>query len=212
MSDTPKSDNLTWHFGRVTRQQRHRLLGQRGVTLWLTGLSGSGKSTLSRALEEALVQRGTLAYVLDGDNVRQGLNRDLGFSPDDRTENIRRIGEIARLFTDAGVVCVTAFISPYREDRQSARSLQHEGDFLEVFVSCALEVCEERDPKGLYRRARAGEIANFTGIDAPYEEPEAPEIVVHTDKHSVEECVNQILTWLTEREYLTIPNQNTLID
>jgi adenylylsulfate kinase len=202
VEERPKAENLTWHAGSVTRQQRAAVLGQRGVTLWLTGLSGSGKSTLSRALEEALVRRGFLAYVLDGDNVRQGLNRDLGFSPDDRTENIRRIGEVARLMTDAGVICISAFISPYVEDRRRAREMQPEGDFLEVYVRCALEVCEARDPKGLYRRARAGEIANFTGIDAPYEAPDAPEIEVRTDLHPLSECVEQVMAWLTAHNYL----------
>lgn len=201
-TNRPKSKNLTWHSGNVTRDQRHRLLGQRGVTLWLTGLSGSGKSTLARALEESLVRRGVLAYVLDGDNVRQGLNRDLGFAPEDRTENIRRIGEVARLFTDSGVVCISAFISPYISDRQHARELQHSGDFLEVFVNCSLEVCEARDPKGLYRRARSGEIENFTGISAPYEAPLNPEIEVRTDQSTVEECVAQVIGYLTARNYL----------
>ena len=206
MNDTPppgpKAQNLTWHHGHVTQDERARRWNHRGVTIWLTGLSGSGKSTVARALEASLVSRDVRAYVLDGDNLRHGLNRDLGFSPQDRTENIRRVGEVARLFTDAGVVCITAFISPYRADRAQARVLQQEGDFLEVYVNTPLEVCEARDPKGLYRRARAGEIANFTGISAPYEHPESPEIELRTDLHSLEECVAQIVTHLAEKGYI----------
>jgi adenylylsulfate kinase len=203
MSDDPRSRNLTWHAGRVTREARAQRLGHQGAVLWLTGLSGSGKSTLSRALEEALLARGALAYVLDGDNLRHGLNRDLGFSEADRTENIRRVGEVARLMVDAGLICVTAFISPYRADRAQARALiGSEAPFFEVYVKTPLEVCEQRDPKQLYRKARAGEIKNFTGLDAPYEEPENPELVVETHLHPLETCVAQVLAALEARGIL----------
>ncbi len=208
MNDTPpkgpKAQNLTWHDGHITRADRAERLQHRGVTLWFTGLSGSGKSTVARGLEAALVARDVHAYVLDGDNLRHGLNRDLGFAPTDRTENIRRVGEVARLFTDAGVVCIAAFISPYRVDRAQARALQAEGDFVEVYINTPLEVCEARDPKGLYQRARAGEIPNFTGISAPYEHPEAPEIEVRTDLHSLEECIAQIVSYLHDHRYISL--------
>jgi adenylylsulfate kinase len=162
----------------------------------MTGLSASGKSTLAVALEKALWDRGVRAYVLDGDNVRHGLNKDLGFSPEDRNENIRRIGEVAKLFTDAGVVNVTAFISPYREDRDRVRAIMADGDFIEVFVNCPVEVCEQRDPKGLYKKARKGEIAEFTGISAPYEPPASPELVIDTEAASIDECVRQALDYV----------------
>jgi adenylylsulfate kinase len=171
----------------------------RAKLLWFTGLSGSGKSTLAHALEEELHQRGCRTYVFDGDNVRHGLCRDLGFRLEDRTENIRRIGEMAKLFVDAGVIALTAFISPIREDRERARGLFPHGDFIEVFVNCPLEVCESRDVKGLYKRARSGEIENFTGISAPYEEPENPEIVIQTPGRTVEECVNELIKALEQR-------------
>jgi adenylylsulfate kinase len=164
-----KSTNITWHEGHISRRDREKLLGQRGATVWLTGLSGSGKSTIAVAAEGALVERGRVAYVLDGDNIRHGLNKNLGFSPEDRTENIRRIGEVARLFTDAGVIVFSSFISPYRADRDAVRALMGEGDFIEVHVDASVETCEGRDVKGLYRKARAGEIPEFTGISAPYE-------------------------------------------
>src|SRR6476620_6116807 len=173
-----KATNIVWHQGAVTRDDRERVNGNRGCIVWLTGLSGSGKSTIAVALEKALWARGVRGFILDGDNIRHGLNKNLGFSPADRTENIRRIGEVAKLFTDAGVINVTAFISPYREDRTRARAAQKEGDFVEVYVRASLEECERRDTKGLYARARAGQIKEFTGISAPYEEPEAPELVV----------------------------------
>ncbi|MEL6180538.1 MAG: adenylyl-sulfate kinase, partial [Myxococcota bacterium] len=185
----PKSTHITWHHGAISRSDRATRNGHRAATLWFTGLSGSGKSTLARALEAHLFARGAQVYVLDGDNVRHGLNRDLGFAPEERTENIRRVGEVARLFTDAGVLVITAFISPYRADRARVRALHAEGDFLEVHVKADLEVCEQRDPKGLYRKARAGEINNFTGISAPYEAPEHPEIVVDTGNQDVEASV-----------------------
>jgi adenylylsulfate kinase len=191
-----KSTNITWHAGHIERADRERLLGQRGVTVWLTGLSGSGKSTIAVAVEAALVQRGRLAYVLDGDNVRHGLNSNLGFSPDDRTENIRRIGEVAKLFTDAGVIVITSFISPYRADRDVVRGLMAEGDFVEVWVDATVETCEGRDVKGLYAKARAGEIPEFTGISAPYEAPLKPELTLDTNVQSVEESVAGLLAHL----------------
>lgn len=193
---------LVSYKGRITRKDREKLNGHKSFILWFTGLSGSGKSTLSHKVEEKLHEMGVHTYVLDGDNIRQGLNKDLGFSEEDRRENIRRIGEVAKLFVDAGVAVLTAFISPYRRDREFVRNLVDEGDFIEVYVKCPLEVCEQRDPKGLYKKARAGEIKNFTGIDDPYEEPENPEIVVETDKMSVEQCVDKIIDYLIENNYI----------
>ena len=197
-----KSTNITWHEGHVGRRDREVLLGQRGATLWLTGLSASGKSTIAVASERALVERGHLAYVLDGDNVRHGLNKNLGFSPADRTENIRRIAEVAKLFTDCGVLVLTSFISPYRSDRDAARALFPAGDFVEVFVDASLETCEGRDPKGLYKKARAGEIPEFTGISAPYEPPERPELVLDTAALSVEASVAALIRHLEAQGYL----------
>ena len=194
-----RSTNITWHAGQIERADRERLLGQRGVTIWLTGLSGSGKSTIAVAAEAALVERGRLAYVLDGDNIRHGLNHNLGFSPEDRTENIRRIGEVAKLFTDAGVIVITSFISPYRADRDAVRATMAAGDFVEVYVDASLETCESRDVKGLYQKARAGEIPEFTGISAPYEAPESPELVLDTNAKSVEESVEELLRSLDKR-------------
>lgn len=197
-----RSTNITWHAGHVTRADRERVLGQRGVTIWLTGLSGSGKSTIAVGVERVLIERGHLAYVLDGDNIRHGLNKNLGFSPADRTENIRRIGEVAKLFTDAGVVVLTSFISPYRADRDSVRALMAEGDFIEAWVAATVETCESRDVKGLYARARAGEIPEFTGISAPYEPPDAPELVLDSNRQSVAESVAQVVSFLEEKGYL----------
>jgi adenylylsulfate kinase len=199
----PKSTHITWHAGKIGRPEREELLGQRGATIWLTGLSGSGKSTLAMTTEAALCERGNLAYVLDGDNVRHGLNRNLGFSPEDRTENIRRIGEVAKLFTDAGVIVFTSFISPYRADRDAARALFDGGDFIEVHLAASVETCEGRDPKGLYQKARAGEIPNFTGISAPYEPPLDPELVLDTGPLSVEESVSRLIEYLEEKGYLS---------
>ena len=198
-----RSTNITWHEGQVTRKDRERVLGQRGATVWLTGLSGSGKSTIAVAAEKALVERGRLAYVLDGDNVRHGLNKNLGFSPEDRTENIRRIGEVAKLFTDAGVIVFTSFISPYRSDRDAVRALMADGDFLEVYVEASLETCEGRDVKGLYKKARAGEIPEFTGISAPYEAPERPELVLDTNRQSVEESVGALVGFLERKGFVS---------
>lgn len=201
MSET-KATNIVWHDHKVTRDDRQQKFGHRGCTIWFTGLSGSGKSTLANALDEVLWQRGVRSYVLDGDNIRHGLNKDLGFSPEDRTENIRRIGEVAKLFTDAGVIASTAFISPYREDRDRARAAQGEGDFIEVYVKASVEECEKRDTKGLYAKARAGKIPEFTGISAPYEEPASPEVTVDTDTQSVEESLAIIVGYLEEKGYL----------
>ncbi|WP_456459892.1 adenylyl-sulfate kinase [Desulfurobacterium sp.] len=190
------------HKGRITREDREKMKSHKSFILWFTGLSGSGKSTLSHRVEEKLYEMGVHTYVLDGDNVRMGLNRDLGFSKEDRRENIRRIGEVAKLFVDAGVVVLTAFISPYRRDRDFVRGLVGEGDFIEVYVKCPLEVCESRDPKDLYKKARAGIIKNFTGIDDPYEEPLNPEIVVETDKESIDKCADKIISYLIERRLI----------
>src|SRR6058998_1387986 len=173
-----KATNIVWHQGAVTRADRERLNGHRGATVWFTGLSGSGKSTIAVALEKALWERGVHAFVLDGDNVRHGLNKNLGFSAEDRTENIRRIGEVAKLFVSAGVMAITSFISPFRADRDAVRKMMGPGEFIEVFVDAPLEVCEARDPKGLYKKARAGEIKGFTGIDDPYEPPANAELTL----------------------------------
>jgi adenylylsulfate kinase len=193
--------NIHPHEGKIKRADRERLLEQRGATLWFTGLSGAGKSTLAVATEEALFEQGYLTYILDGDNIRSGINANLGFSPEDRTENIRRIAEIAKLYRDTGVISLSAFISPYRDDRMLARRLA-DGDFIEVFVDAPLDTCEERDPKGLYKKARAGEIPEFTGISAPYEAPLKPEIHVRTDQQSVAECVEHILEYLKAHGFL----------
>jgi adenylyl-sulfate kinase len=198
-----KSENIFWSEGKVTTRQRELRNGHLGCVLWLTGLPGSGKSTLAAQLERELFNLGRHAYVLDGDNIRHGLCSNLGFAPKDRAENIRRVSEVARLFADAGIICITAFISPYREDRELARKLLPEGKFVEVFVNAPLEVCEERDPKGLYARARAKEIKGFTGVSAPYETPLAPEIEVRTDQMSVPEAVTRILEYLQVRDDTT---------
>lgn len=183
-----RATNITWHEGHVSREEREALLKQKGALLWFTGLSGSGKSTLAYTLEHALVQRGHLAYVLDGDNIRHGLNKNLGFSAEDRCENIRRIGEVGALFVDAGIIAMTAFISPYRADRRTARETIGPDSFFEVFCDTPMDVCEERDPKGLYKKARAGELKGFTGVDDPYEAPENPEVVIDTSKVSPQEA------------------------
>ncbi len=191
-----KATNITWHEANVVQADREKLLNQKGCVIWFTGLSGSGKSTLALEVENKLHQRGHLTYVLDGDNIRHGLNKNLGFSPEDREENIRRIGEVAKLFNDAGVIAMTAFISPYRTDRDNARDLLDAGRFVEVFVDCPLEVCEARDTKGLYQKARAGEIKEFTGISAPYEEPVQPELTVNTSELTLEECTERVIARL----------------
>jgi adenylylsulfate kinase len=194
-----KATNIVWHPGAVTRADREKLNGHRGCIVWLTGLSGSGKSTIAVELEKRLWDRGVRAYILDGDNIRHGLNKNLGFSPADRTENIRRIGEVAKLFTEAGMVAITAFISPYRADRDQVRALVADGDFVEVLVDCPLEVCEQRDVKGLYEKARAGKIPEFTGISAPYEPPLRPELTIRTATQDVAASAAQILGYLESR-------------
>ncbi len=199
-----KATNITWHAGEVTREERHKNLGQSGCTLWMTGLSGSGKSTIAVALEQVLLQRGKHAYRLDGDNIRHGLNKNLGFSAADRAENIRRIGEVAKLFNDAGIIAITSFISPYKADRDQVRELHKKDNlpFLEVYVDAPLDVAESRDPKGLYKKARAGEIKGFTGIDDPFEAPDQPEIHLRTDNLSVEDSVRALLEALEARGVL----------
>ena len=193
---TQKATNITWHDGAITNADRERLLNQKGAVLWFTGLSASGKSTLANAVEEKLFEMGHLTYILDGDNIRHGLNKNLGFSPEDREENIRRIGEVSKLFCDAGVITMTAFISPYRADRDKARTLVAQGRFVEIYVKVPIEIAEQRDPKGLYQKARAGEIKEFTGISAPYEEPENAELIIDTGKLNPEESVRTIIDYL----------------
>ena len=195
MADEVKATNITWHHADVVRADREKQNGHKAVVLWFTGLSGSGKSTLAHAVENALFDRGCRTYVLDGDNIRHGLNKNLGFSPADREENIRRIGEVSKLFCDAGVIALTAFISPYRADRDKAREISADS-FIEIYVKCALDVCEQRDPKGLYVKARAGLIPEFTGISAPYEEPENAELVIDTGVDSLEESAAKVLAYL----------------
>ena len=198
-----KATNITWHEGSVAREERQRLLGHKGVTLWMTGLSASGKSTIAVILEQMLLHRQKHAYRLDGDNIRHGLNKNLGFSAEDRAENIRRIGEVAKLFADAGVIAITSFISPYVKDRDAVRANNKPGEFVEVYVKVSLEAAEKRDPKGLYKKARAGEIKGFTGIDDPYEEPTKAEIVIETETTSAEDAAKQILAYLEKNGYLT---------
>lgn len=202
MNDTIKSSNTVWHHATVTRTRREAQNGHKSAILWFTGLSGSGKSTLAHAVEEKLHEMGCRTFVLDGDNVRHGLCGDLGFSEEDRQENIRRIGEMAKLFIEAGVIALTAFISPFRADRERVRNLVPHGDFFEIYCRCSLDVCESRDVKGLYRRARAGEIRDFTGISSPYEEPVNPELIVDTGSTPLEACVDQVVLCLRERGIL----------
>ena len=199
-----KATNVTWHDGEIAQEDRNQLLGQQGATLWFTGLSGSGKSTIAVALEQALFQRSKLSYRLDGDNIRLGINKNLGFSADDRSENIRRIGEIAKLFVDSSVIALSSFISPYRADRDRVRELHAESNFafIEVFVDCSLAEAEARDPKGLYRKARAGEIKNFTGIDDPYEAPTQPEVHLHTENMTLDEEVDVIMDYLEQHGFI----------
>jgi adenylylsulfate kinase len=206
MTET-RATNITWHEGHVTRAERAQLLKQQGATLWFTGLSGSGKSTFAFTLEHALVQRGRLAYVLDGDNIRHGLNKNLGFSAADREENIRRIGEVARLFADCGVIAMTSFISPYRKDRDNVRALHDEGKlpFLEIHVNTPIDTCEQRDPKGLYKKARAGQLKGFTGIDDPYEPPDKPELTLDATGTSPQEGAVLLLDFLEKQGILSRP-------
>ena len=202
--DDQKSTNVTWQDGEVSASDRSAFLGQKGVTIWFTGLSGSGKSTIAVALESALMEKQKLSYRLDGDNIRLGINKNLGFSAEDRTENIRRIGEVAKLFSDAGIITLASFISPYLADRDNVRQLHVSADiaFVEVFVDCSLASAEARDPKGLYKKARAGEIKNFTGIDDPYEAPKNTEIHLISDKMTVDEEVDLIVSYLTDNGFL----------
>jgi adenylylsulfate kinase len=201
-----KATNITWHEGSVTRDEREKLLGQKGVTVWMTGLSASGKSTIAVILEQMLLHQKKHAYRLDGDNIRMGLNKNLGFSAEDRAENIRRIGEVAKLFTDAGVIAITSFISPYRKDRDAVRASMKPGEFVEVYINVSLEAAERRDPKGLYKKARAalasGKGMGFTGVDDPYEAPQQPEMVIETEQMKPEEAAEKILAYLEKGGYL----------
>jgi adenylylsulfate kinase len=201
--NTSNEKNIVWHHATVTRARREQQNGHRGAIVWFTGLSGSGKSTLGHAVEEALHQRGCRTFVLDGDNVRHGLCSDLGFSSEDRIENIRRIGEMAKLFMEAGVIVLTAFISPFRRDREHVRGMVEHGDFLEIFCNAPLEICEARDVKGMYKKARAGLIPEFTGISSPYEAPENPELTVDTGRAELEDCVQQVLNGMKNRGMIT---------
>jgi adenylylsulfate kinase len=203
MMNENKATNITWHKGSISKKDRGRLSGHKGVCLWYTGLSASGKSTIAMKVEEKLFERGMRTFVLDGDNIRHGLNKNLGFSPEDRAENIRRIGEVSRLFVDAGTIVGTAFISPYREDRDNVRKLFTDGEFVEIFVKAELETCEDRDPKGLYKKALSGEIKEFTGVSAPYEEPLKPELIVNTTEETdVDKNADKIINYLTWNGYL----------
>lgn len=197
-----KATNVTWHEHKVSKEDREKLLKQKGVVLWFTGLSGSGKSTIANEVAYQLHIQGHFAYVLDGDNVRHGLNKDLGFSPEDRNENIRRISEVAHLFADSGAIAITAFISPYRKLRNFCREILDQERFFEVYCKASLDTCEQRDPKGLYKKARNGEIKQFTGIDAPYEEPENPEILLDTDELSIEQSAEKVINTLKEKNII----------
>ncbi|KGP77564.1 MULTISPECIES: adenylyl-sulfate kinase [unclassified Paenibacillus] len=195
-------ENILYHQFSVTKEKRHDLNGHKSCVLWFTGLSGAGKSTISMCVEKELYKRGIRSYVLDGDNIRLGLNNNLSFTPEDRKENIRRVGEVSKLFVDAGLIVLAAFISPYEKDRKVARELLNPGEFIEIYVKCSLEECERRDPKFLYKKARNGEIHNFTGISAPYEEPLRPELTLETDKTNEEECVELIINYLANRKLI----------
>ena len=197
-----KATNITWHETAITKEERHAQNGHGSCVLWFTGLSGSGKSTIANALSSFLYEQRIAEYVLDGDNIRHGLNKDLGFSDSDRKENIRRIGEVAKLFVDSGTIVTTAFISPFRSDREQVRSLFGEGEFIEVFVDCPIEECERRDPKQLYVKARRGEIKDFTGIDSPYEAPLEPEIIIQSNKVGIDEAVSQIASYLVSKKMI----------
>nr|WP_308302511.1 adenylyl-sulfate kinase [Peribacillus deserti] len=195
-------NHIIWHKSAITREDRHHLNGHKSGVLWFTGLSGSGKSTLANAVDAQLYELGVRSYVLDGDNIRHGLNKGLGFGIEDRIENIRRIGEVAKLFADSGQIVSTAFISPFREDREQARSLFPSGEFIEIFVDCPLAVCEKRDPKGLYRKARRGEIRDFTGIDSPYEAPLNPELIIETYRHSIFKAADIVVSYLRNQKFI----------
>ena len=198
------NNNVKWHQPTVTRDKREAQNGHRSLILWFTGLSGSGKSTLAHAVEEELHKMGCKTFVFDGDNVRHGLNKDLGFSQEDRKENIRRIGEMCKLFVEAGVIALTAFISPYKEDRNTVRRMVSDRDFIEIYCDCRLDICEKRDVKGSYAKARKGEIPDFTGISAPYEVPENPEIVISTGRDTLEQCINNVIKYLIDKKLLSI--------
>lgn len=204
-----KRNDIIWHHATVTRERREKLNGHRGAVVWFTGLSGSGKSTVAHMVEEQLYRMGCHTYVFDGDNVRHGLCAGLGFSPQDRSENIRRIGEMVKLFLGAGILALTAFISPFARDRRAVRDLIGSRDFIEIHCRCPLEVCEQRDVKGMYKRARAGEIKEFTGISSPYENPENPDLVLDTDKLSIEECAERVIQLLRQKGIVT-SHANTL--
>ncbi|MEW5693024.1 MAG: adenylyl-sulfate kinase [Candidatus Hydrogenedentota bacterium] len=208
MIDT-RTTNVFWHHGAITRTDREHTNRHKSCIIWLSGLSGSGKTTIAYKLEEKLFQRGVRSYVLDGDNIRQGLNKNLGFSKEDREENIRRIGEVAKLFVDAGIIAITAFISPYRKDRDRVRSIVKEGDFIECYVRCSIECCEKRDTKGLWGRARRGEVKEFTGISAPYEEPLNPELILDTENETIEESQSKIMKYLIAKGYIEDRRQET---
>ncbi|MCJ7841426.1 adenylyl-sulfate kinase [Lederbergia sp. NSJ-179] len=196
------TNHITWHHSTVTKENRHVLNGHKSCVLWFTGLSGSGKSTLANAVDYKLFQLGVSSYVLDGDNIRHGLNRDLGFRVEDRKENIRRIGEVAKLFVDSGQIVSTAFISPFREDREIVRNMLEPEEFIEVYLHCPIQICEKRDPKGLYQKARNGKIADFTGISSPYETPDDPEITINTDQITIQQSVEKIFSYFKEKQIL----------
>ncbi|WP_374719213.1 adenylyl-sulfate kinase [Parageobacillus toebii] len=196
------STNIVWHQTSITKEDRRKRNGHHSAILWFTGLSGSGKSTIANAVSKKLFDLGIQNYVLDGDNIRHGLNKDLGFSAEDRTENIRRIGEVAKLFVDSGQFVLTAFISPFAQDRELVRHLVEKDEFIEIYVKCPLEECERRDPKGLYKKARNGEIRDFTGIDSPYEAPVSPELTLETDRYTIDECANQVIAYLRNRNFI----------
>lgn len=199
-----KATNVHWHDHRVASADRKRIKGHKGAVLWFTGLSGSGKSTIANTVDHKLHEMGKHTYLLDGDNIRMGLNKNLGFSPEDRTENIRRIGEVAKLFSDAGLITSTAFISPYRDDRDLVRALMADGEFIEILVDAPLDVCEQRDPKGLYKKARAGELKGFTGIDAPYEAPENPELTLDSGSKGIDELADEVIAYLNASGFLSL--------
>ncbi|ACV64760.1 adenylylsulfate kinase [Desulfofarcimen acetoxidans DSM 771] len=207
-----KAANIVWHKYKVKKEDRYRINGHKSCVLWITGLSGSGKSTLAVEVEKELYKCKVHSYVLDGDNIRHGLNKDLGFSAEDRQENIRRIGEVSKLLVDAGLLVISAFISPFREDRLKVRELFKTGEFIEIYVKCGLEVCEKRDPKGLYEKARQGIIKDFTGISSPYEVPITPELVVDTEELKIEECVDQVINYLMNNGYINSKGQSTVIN
>lgn len=200
-----KATNITWHHHNITRPEREKLAGHRGMVLWFTGLSASGKSTVANYVDELLFRRGCRSYVLDGDNIRHGLNKNLGFSAEDRAENIRRIGEVGKLFADSGAIAITCFISPYRADRDAARAINPAGSFVEVFVDCPIEICEQRDPKGLYKKARAGQLKGFTGIDDPYEAPLNPELRLDAGTKSAETLAEEVLAYLESKGVFAKP-------